>query len=125
VLHRPTEARLVRGIGLALSTGIAAYLSYWLFSNYSVVGSDNAVVVNVCSLVLLLSLMATGFYFLYMQPKTSNFAIDVEVESRKVTWPEWLTVKKSTAQVAVVMVFLLAFLFVVDLGLTFFRDLVL
>jgi len=125
VLHRPTEARLVRGIGLALSTGIAAYLSYWLYSNYSVVGSDSAGVVNAVSILLLLALMATGFYFLYIHPKASNFAVDVEVESRKVTWPEWLTVKKSTGQVAVVMVFLLAFLFVVDLGLTYLRNMVL
>ena len=44
MLHRPTEIRkgLVRGIGLALSAGIGAYLSYTLYSNYSVVGSDSA-----------------------------------------------------------------------------------
>ena len=125
MLHRPTEARLVRGIGLALSAATAAYLSYSLYSNYSVVGSESAAMVNAISVVLLLVLLATGFYFLYIQPKTSNFAVDVEIESRKVTWPEWLTVKKSTGQVTVVMIFLLAFLFVVDLGLTYLRNWVL
>ena len=107
MLHRPTEARLVRGIGLALSAGIGAYLSYTLYSNYSVVGSDSAMAVNAISILLLIAIIASGFYFLYVHPKASDFAVDVEVESRKVTWPEWMTVKKSTGQVTVVMIFLL------------------
>lgn len=125
MLHRPTEARLVRGIGLALSTAVGAYLSYSLYSNYSVVGSDSAVMVNAISILLLIAIMASGFYFLYIHPKASDFTVEVEVESRKVTWPEWLTVKKSTLQVTVVMIFLLAFLFAVDLGLNYIRDWVL
>lgn len=125
MLHRPTDARLIRGIGLGLSAGVGAYLSYSLYSNYSVVGNDDAAMVNVISLLLLFVVLVSGFYFLYIHPKASDFAINVEVEARKVTWPDWLTVKKSTAQVTVVMIFLMAVLFVVDLGLTYLRNLVL
>ena len=81
--------------------------------------------VNAISILLLIAIIASGFYFLYVHPKASDFAVDVEVESRKVTWPEWMTVKKSTGQVTVVMIFLLAFLFVVDLVLTYLRNSVL
>lgn len=125
MLYRPTEARLVRGIGLALSTAVGAYLAYALYSNYSVAGSDNAAVVNAISILLLIAVMGSGFYFLYIHPKASDFTVDVEVEARKVTWPEWAKVKLSTIQVTIVMIFLAAFLFVIDLVLNWARGVVL
>lgn len=123
MLHRPTEARLGRAIGLSLSTAAGAYLAYALYHNYG----DGAGVrspITLGSLAILLASGVAGFYFLFMRPATSNFVVDVEVECRKVTWPEWLTVRRSTVQVTVVMLFLLFFIFLVDIGLGYIRQVV-
>jgi preprotein translocase SecE subunit len=66
-----------------------------------------------------------GFYFLFVRPSTTDFVVDVEVECRKVTWPEWITVRRSTGQVTVLMIFLLLFIFAVDIGLGYIRQVVL
>jgi preprotein translocase SecE subunit len=65
-----------------------------------------------------------GFYFLFISPTSSDFVVEVEVECRKVTWPEWLTVRRSTGQVTVLMLFLLFFIFLVDIGLGYIRQVV-
>jgi preprotein translocase SecE subunit len=123
VLHRPTEARLGRAIGLSLTTAIGAYLAYALHHSYG----DGAGVqspITVASLAILIFSGVAGFYFLFVRPATSDFVVEVEIECRKVTWPEWLTVRRSTGQVTVLMLFLLFFLFLVDIGLGYIRQVV-
>ncbi|MBF0198961.1 MAG: preprotein translocase subunit SecE [Planctomycetes bacterium] len=61
---------------------------------------------------------------MFIHQKSSDFAIEVEIETRKVTWPVWATVKTSTVQCVVVMLILLAFLFVVDICLNWLRGVI-
>lgn len=123
MLHRPTEARLGRAIGLSLSTAVGAYLAYAMYHGYGD-GAGIQSPVTLVSLALLIFSGAAGFYFLFVRPTTSNFVVEVEIECRKVTWPDWLTVRRSTGQVTVLMVFLLLFLFLVDIGLGYIRQVV-
>ena len=123
VLHRPTEARLGRGIGLSLSTAVGAYLAYAMYHAFGD-GAGVSSPVTIASLALLILSGVAGFFFLFVHPTTSDFVVDVEIECRKVTWPDWLTVRRSTAQVTVVMIVLLFFLFLVDIGLGYIRTVV-
>ena len=63
---------------------------------------------------MLVMFLLLGFFAMYMHPKISEFLIEVDAEANKVNWPQWLTVKQSTAQVVVVMIFFMLFLFCVD-----------
>jgi len=121
VLHRPSEARLGRGLGLSLVTGVGAYLAYALYQNYAD-GRGITSPAAYASLAVLASFAIGGFYFLFIQPKSSDFVVEVEIECRKVTWPEWLVVRRSTGQVTVLMLFLLLFIFLVDIGLGYIRQ---
>ncbi len=124
MLHRPSEARLVRGIALALATGVGAYLAYAAYNSYAV-KEDGLLSPGALGALALLALsLVLGFYYLYVHKTSSEFAVEVEVESRKVTWPEWHVVRRSTAQVTVVMVALMGFLFIADFVLTKTRELI-
>lgn len=123
MLHRPSEARLGRGIGLSIVTAVGAYLAYALYQNYAD-GRGIASPAALVSLALLATFAVGGFYFLFISPTSSDFVVEVEVECRKVTWPEWLTVRRSTGQVTVLMLFLLFFIFLVDIGLGYIRQVV-
>jgi preprotein translocase SecE subunit len=124
MIHRPSEARVTRGIGLALVTAIGAYFAYWVFENYGR-GQDNSSAGTLVALAILLIFGIGGFVAFFINPKVSDFSIEIDTESRKVTWPTWDTVKASTLQVTVVMLFLLLFLFLVDFGFGYLRQTVL
>lgn len=105
-------------------TAIGAYFAYWVFDNY---GGDQSLgsAGNLVALAVLLVFGIGGFVYFFINPKVSEFSIDVDTESRKVTWPTWETVKISTLQVTVVMIFLLIFLFGVDFLFGYLRQTVL
>jgi preprotein translocase SecE subunit len=71
---------------------------------------------------ILAASIALGFYLLFVKSNTVDFVVDVETECRKVTWPEWVTVRRSTGQVVVLMVFISLFIFAADLGLGYLRQ---
>ena len=105
-------------------TAIGAYFAYWVFENYGRgqgSGSKGALV----ALAILLIFGIGGFVSFFINPKVSEFSIEVDTESRKVTWPTWETVKLATLQVTVVMLFLMLFLFLVDVGFGYLRQTVL
>ena len=121
MLHRPTEARLGRAVGLCLTTIIGAYCAYVMYMQYG----DNKGVespIAMGSLGVLAASIALGFYFLFVKSNTVDFVVDVETECRKVTWPEWFTVRRSTGQVVVLMIFISLFIFAADLGLGYLRQ---
>jgi len=105
-------------------TSIGAYFAYWVFVNYGG-GQDFGSTGNLAALAILLIFGIGGFVSFFINPKVSEFSIDVDTESRKVTWPTWDRVKVSTLQVTVVMIFLLLFLFLVDFGFGYLRQTVL
>ena len=124
MLHRPTEARLGRAIGLCLTTSIGAYFAYVLYGQFGHnQGIDSPYALGGLGILALSAIL--GFYFLFVRPSTTDFVVDVEVECRKVTWPEWPIVRRSTFQVTVLMIFLLLFIFGVDIGLGYIRQVVL
>lgn len=105
-------------------TAIGAYFAYWVFDNYGR-GHDFSSAGTLVALAVLLVFGIGGFISFFINPKVSEFSIDVDTESRKVTWPTWDKVKVSTLQVTVVMIFLLLFLFLVDFGFGYVRQAVL
>ena len=115
MLYKQTQARLVRSVGLACWTGLGAYLAHEVYANFSNATQDKLLSTpNLAALGVLLAFMVSGFYAMYMHPKTSEFLIEVDAEANKVSWPQWLTVKQSTGQVIIVMIFFMFFLFCVD-----------
>ena len=75
--------------------------------------------------VLFLAAVCVSYWLCFMNPRASNFLIEVEIELRKVTWPSvkpWLSTKSevwaSTYVVLAVVVILVFFVFVVDRGLS-------
>lgn len=118
------EARLVKGLGTALITGVGAYYAYVVHANYSDGGGLGSTA-SLVALAILIAFGGIGVYLLFIQPTSSKFAAEVEIETRKVNWPEWDVVKRSTGQVTVVMIFLMLFLFLVDMGFAALRRVVL
>jgi len=101
-------------------------LGYSLFEAYPPRGDEGVMHWSALAGVgILVAFIVAGFFLIFVNRKSALFFFEVESESRKVHWPDWATVKGSTGQVIVVMVFLLVFLFAVDLVLVQLRDLVL
>jgi preprotein translocase SecE subunit len=125
-LTQNTESRTLRSAGLVIFAALGGYLGYSLFAAFP--PSSDAGLFSWSSIsgvgILVLSIVI-GFVVLFGNKKTALFFYEVETESRKVNWPDWVTVKSSTGQVIVVMLFLLAYLFVVDLVLVHIRDFIL
>ena len=125
LFHRQNEAKLIRSTGLALFAALAAYLgykAYGVFIDESQEGvSTLAIVIAAVTLTLV---SAVGFYIFYVHARSSDFFIDVDSETKKVSWPEWGKVKNSTFQVVIVMLVLTGYLFGVDLLLQEIRELV-
>lgn len=103
---------------------MGAYLARAFYMNYGF-NHELLSTMNIAALMILLAFLLFGFYFSYMNPKISSFLIEVESETRKVSWPEWMTVKGATGQVIVVMLFFLFYLFIVDIVFGYVRQVVL
>ena len=115
MLYKQTQARLIRSIGLFCWTALGAYLAHAVYASFG--GSNQEKLFstpNLAALGVLVMFLLLGFFAMYMHPKISEFLIEVDAEANKVNWPQWLTVKQSTAQVVVVMIFFMLFLFCVD-----------
>jgi len=127
-LYKQSEARLIRGISLGAVASLAGYISYSL---YAYPPGGTSVIVQFLqrfsapvALVVLLFVLGCGFYFSFLNPKTSDFLIEVETEAMKIHWPKWSMVKGATGQVIVVMLFLMVFLFSVDFLLSQLRQII-
>jgi preprotein translocase SecE subunit len=115
---------MTRIVGIALMTVTGAYFAYKLHGYYGE-GGETFGVASFVAVSLLAVFVSTGFYLMFMNKKTSEFAIEVESETKKITWPDWLSVKGHTWQVIIVMLFLMGYLFVVDIFLGYFRGVIL
>lgn len=109
---------------MATMTVIGAYFAYAFNAAYGT-GEKALNTTAIIALGILAAFMTVGFYLMFMYRKGAEFAIEVEDETKKITWPEWINVKSHTWQVIIVMIFLTGYLFVVDIFLGYFRGVVL
>lgn len=125
MIYQQSEARLIRGCGLVLAASMSAYIAFCLYGFLLPAEAQGLYKPGLyASLALLAALLSGAFYATFMNPRISTFLIEVDEETKKIHWPVWDTVKSSTSQVIVVMVFLMVFLFLVDYALTQLRDVI-
>jgi len=124
LLHKHSEGRMTRIVGIATMTVIGAYFAF-AFHNYYGEDGEAFGVSSAIAIAILVIFALTGFVLMFVNKKSSEFAINVESETKKITWPDWLSVKGHTWQVVIVMVFLMGYLFVVDIFLGYFRGVIL
>ena len=86
---------------------------------------------DVGAAVILLAVVVVSWWISFVNPRASNFLVEVEIELRKVTWPAvkpWLSTKAqvwaSTYIVLAVVVILVIFVFVIDRVLSGLSELV-
>jgi preprotein translocase SecE subunit len=124
LLHKHSEGRMTRIVGIAMLTILGAYFAF-AFHNYYGEGDESLGLTSAIAIAILVIFSLTGFILMFVYKKSSEFAIDVESETKKITWPDWLSVKGHTWQVVIVMIFLMGYLFIVDIFLGYFRGVIL
>jgi preprotein translocase SecE subunit len=115
---------MTRIAGIALLTIVGAYCAYTYYSFKSSGKSEFGPEVYV-AIAIMVIFSITSFFLMFVNKKSSEFAIEVESETKKITWPDWLTVKGHTWQVVIVMIFFMGYLFVVDIILGYVRGVIL
>jgi preprotein translocase subunit SecE len=135
-IYRPGEGRITRYGALVIAIGMGAFSAYrwWLWGSPRVmlpfvgrlplVGGHQLNWGEVGATVILVAFVLGGYGLAFVRPGTSDFLIETEIELRKVTWPEWKPLFRSTTElwgstyvVIMVVAALVFFIFAVDRGL--------
>ncbi len=115
-IHRRNQGRLVRYVVLVVLWILAAVICQSL---YSAIGDFFGAVFSVTTMALLASLFGWVAYRLIHFPPVADFLIDVQLESSKVSWSNWIELRRTTLIVLSAMVLFSAYLFACDVSWQF------
>ncbi len=137
-VYRPGEGRVSRLASLVAILAMGAFSAYrwhlWaeekaLAAWLPRIGSHQITWAEVGAGVLVVVFALIGYRICFVHPGRSDFLIEVEIELRKVTWPQWKPVFRaqtelwgSTYVVILVIAAIALFIGVVDFALKFAAD---